>query len=161
MYASLNPPYRSDSSVDIVKLLLAKGANLNERDEDGATPLIRASHHRQLFGADVMTTLIKAGADVNASERDGTTALMRAATGLKGPSSEAVKVLLDNRANVNAQDAKGNTALILSLKQCQDFDAINELISHGADVTIKNKYGESAFGFASDEKIIKLMQTRK
>ena len=55
-----------------VKQLLAKGADINARDEDGGTPL----HGAAFFGqAEVAEMLIQEGADVNARNNNGVTPL--------------------------------------------------------------------------------------
>jgi ankyrin repeat protein len=58
---------------DVVKLLLAAGANANAMIDDGATSLFLASEGG--YG-DVVKLLLAAGANVNAALKDGTTPLM-------------------------------------------------------------------------------------
>jgi ankyrin repeat protein len=62
--------------VRAVKKLLAKGADVGEKDQDGATALMWAAYHGY---PEITKILIKAGADVNAKDQDGITALMGAA----------------------------------------------------------------------------------
>jgi ankyrin repeat protein len=56
-----------------VKALIRGGADVNVRDEDGATPLMHAA---LLAGPRVVRQLIDGGAVVNAANRFGATALM-------------------------------------------------------------------------------------
>jgi hypothetical protein len=54
-----------DGRVDVVRRLLDRGADVNERDEYLQTPLIVASRHGKLA---IARTLIKYGADVNSRD---------------------------------------------------------------------------------------------
>jgi hypothetical protein len=67
---------------NIVPLLLAAGAKLNEVDQDGHTPLVYAILQQSWVGAEdelaAMQALIDAGADVNLRDRQGITPLAHA-----------------------------------------------------------------------------------
>ncbi|MBR0257555.1 MAG: ankyrin repeat domain-containing protein, partial [Synergistaceae bacterium] len=55
-------------NTEAVKILLNAGANVNDRDNDGKTPLIHAAGR---WNADTVNVLIDAGADVNMKDNDG------------------------------------------------------------------------------------------
>jgi ankyrin repeat protein len=59
--------------LEVVNLLLDKGADLEAKDQYGATALIIASSE---FRVDVVKMLLDKGADVNTKDRNGWTALM-------------------------------------------------------------------------------------
>jgi len=61
--------------VDVVKVLLEKGADVNIVGDKGVTPLMLAS---QLGYEGIVEMLLKAGADVNIVSEGGVTALMAA-----------------------------------------------------------------------------------
>ena len=87
---------------EITELLIAKGADVNAKEEDGWTPL----HYAVYEGyKEIAELLIAKGADVNAKEEDGWTPLHDAAT------KEIAELLIDNGADVNAKDGTGSTAL--------------------------------------------------
>jgi len=60
---------------EIAELLIAAGADVNAKDNDGSTPLHNAAKHDE-----VVELLIAAGADVNAKNTLGWTPLDRAIT---------------------------------------------------------------------------------
>jgi len=66
---------RCDDLAEVARLIAA-GADVNARDNDGRTPLVRAAWYGH---PDIVAALLKAGADVDARNNDGKTALMWAA----------------------------------------------------------------------------------
>lgn len=69
---------------DVITTLLKAGAKVDDRDEDGMTPLMYAAWFNP--NPDVITTLLKAGADAKAKDYSGKTAFDYAGenTKLKG-----------------------------------------------------------------------------
>ena len=104
-----------DSTLAIVKLLLANGATVNEADEAGETPLMLAARAGSI---ETVQTLLKAGAAINAKDRQGQTALVYATREIYTTNrigSQIVKVLLAAGAKINEVDASGRSALIQAL----------------------------------------------
>jgi ankyrin repeat protein len=163
-------PILSDEldGVDLVKRLLAKGANPNARLTgkplkrhhdagstmnfgEGTTPLIRAARTNDVA---VMKALLDGGADPFITLPDRTSALMIAAGqgygGIRGdgirivvptPESaiEALTLLLDRGLDVDAFNNTGNTALHAAVGR---GDAVVKfLASRGATLDLKNKAG--------------------
>ena len=153
---------------DLVKRLLAKGANPNARLTgrplkrhhdagstlnfgEGTTPLIRAARTNDVA---VMKALLDSGADPFLTLPDRTTALMIAAGqgygGLRGegiriviPTAEgaieALTLLLDRGMDVDAFNNAGNTALHAAVGRGDDV--VKFLASRGASLNLKNKAG--------------------
>jgi hypothetical protein len=89
----------------VERLLLGAGANLNARDDEGATALMHASG----FGyEEAVRLLIEHGANLNLKDNKGRTALMHAAAGLY---VDAIPELLRSGADLYARDLDGKTAL--------------------------------------------------
>lgn len=67
----------SNGKIDINKLLIAVGADVNKRDSDGLTPLMIAAAKGNI---EIVRVLVEAGADVNFQTEDEETALGCAAS---------------------------------------------------------------------------------
>ena len=89
-------------NVEVAKLLISSGANVNARDTIGWTPLHFAEN------VEVAKLLISSGANVNARGIAGVTPLHFASI---GSNVEVVKLLVSSGANVNARDIAGSTPL--------------------------------------------------
>jgi ankyrin repeat protein len=143
-----------------VRALLAKKADVNAPQADGATAIQWAAYRNDLATADVLIAgganvkvanhdgatplrlasengsapmiekLLKAGADANERTPNGETPLMMAA---RNGSVAAVNVLLDHRADVSAKEnLRGTTALMWAAEQGH-AEAVKVLLQHGAD----------------------------
>ena len=125
-----------------VEELIDMGADVNQKEEDGKTALMRASYRGH---KEVVELLIRNGADINQKDNNGVTALMWAS--YKGR-KEVVDLLIQNGADVNQKDSDGWTALMKASRQ--GYKEVAEvLIQIGADVNQKNNDGETALMMAS------------
>lgn len=96
-----------------VKLLLLNGANPKVRDQNGLTPLMKAT----IFGIQdarlmqdklkIMVYLLESGAEINAQTPEGRTALMYAVGNAR---IEVVKFLVSRGASLDITDNQGNQA---------------------------------------------------
>jgi serine/threonine-protein phosphatase 6 regulatory ankyrin repeat subunit B len=89
---------------DVVKALIAAGANVNAKASDGGTALIAASSDHP----DLVSILIAAGANINAQDDHGVSALETAAMNGQPLAAQA---LLAAGADPNARDQVGTTPL--------------------------------------------------
>jgi len=94
------------SRVQLIELLIAKGATVNHRDDDGRTALMYAAENGDTQAVNV---LLRNGASVNLADNEGETALMKAAA--SSCTEETVRALLSAGADMNARDHKGRNAL--------------------------------------------------
>ncbi len=150
------------TSVEMVKRLVAKGADINMRmtkkvglgltslNTMGATPFFLAA---KTADAELIRLLASLGADPKIANADGSTALMAAAgLGTRSPGEdagtepeviEALQALLQLGADVNAVDNRGETAMHgAAYKNAPG--AVTFLAEHGAKVEVwnrKNKQG--------------------
>ena len=73
----LDPNWWKTATTDGVEDEIAKGANVNARDNLGLTPLMHAVGNSE--NPEITKLLIKNGADINAVDKNGASALMHAA----------------------------------------------------------------------------------
>ena len=99
------PLHRAVGHEDTVQMLLAYGADVNAKTDEGVTPLLYAALNGHLKVVDL---LIKHGADVNARGTRGNSALILAA---REGHFQVVKRLLEANATSGITDEIGKTAL--------------------------------------------------
>jgi ankyrin repeat protein len=145
------------SSLDLVKKLVAKGANVNARmtkranltntrlNEVGATPFMLAA---QTADAELMKALVALGADPLLKNADNSTPLMVAAglatrspgedAGTDSEVVEACQVALDLGNDINAVDNNGETAMHAAAYKNLP-KVVKFLASKGAKIEVWNK----------------------
>jgi uncharacterized protein len=182
-----NPPEtdRTLTATDIVKMLLAHGADPNQVFDKNppqiqtqgtvTVPAGATAFYRAVKAADltVMRMLLDKGAKAGLAIKNGGTPLMLAAGG--GPARtqeeevvdkagradpvEVVKMILDAGADINAVNDQENTAVHLAAQRGSD-KVVQYLVSRGAKLDLKNKQGKTPVEVApkrTAELIAKLM----
>jgi uncharacterized protein len=164
--------------LDVVKLLLQRGADVNIKDKQEYTALFHAleagydevelvllnqpnldPNARGLNGValisyawrdqkDAVRRLLDLGADVNAQDKDGDVALHGAAETGNG---EIIDMLLAKGANPNLKNKQGGTPLMWSAVFGNE-EAARRLLKHGADPSLKDNDGMTARDWAIKNK---------
>jgi ankyrin repeat protein len=173
-------------SIDAARTLLDGGANVNEKDKSGGTPLMRAALNGR---SEMVLFLLNRGGDAKATNNRGETALtyvgtrcispdaakalmasatnakeemhralLNAATGPHDPVSclSLVKFLVENGADLNYQSSYGNTALILA-SMWGHGEVVRFLLTKGANTSLKNKDGNTALDEAKNPEIRRIL----
>ena len=128
-------------SLEEIKELLKKGADVNVSDKYGDTALMVAAINGQL---EVVKCLVEGGADLEAKDGDGDTALLGAA--IKGK-LDVVKYLAECGAELDVKDKYGITALMRAVSW-EQLDVVKCLVELGADLEAKDEDGETALDTA-------------
>ncbi|XP_030411332.1 kinase D-interacting substrate of 220 kDa isoform X5 [Gopherus evgoodei] len=168
--------YVEEENVPALKALLEKCRDVDERNENGQTPLMLAAEQGNL---EIVQELLKKGANCNLEDADNWTALISAA---KEGYVDIVEALLNCNVNLEHRDMGGWTALMwASYKGCtkvaelllqkganpnvtgQQYsiypiiwaagrghsDIVHLLLQHGAKVNCSDKYGTTPLIWAA------------
>jgi len=134
--------------------LIAKGADPNAIDAQGATMLMSACHFPDIPTA---SFLLRHGAKVDEPRSPkGRTALMVACAYWCG--LDMVKLLIAHKADVNAAAMDGTTALMLAAKN-EKQDVVDYLLARGAKAAAKDSKGQTALDYSRSGKVEDYMVT--
>jgi ankyrin repeat protein len=167
---------KQDGASDLVRMLLAKGADPLVKDNDSGTTLMHAARTGDV---ETMRLLLDKGVDVNAAagpdfgklnfgtledrpgprvvEHSGFTALIGAA---ESRNAQAVKLLLEHGANPKAKIGPGFTALTIAAPACAP-DVLQLLVDKGADVNAREYRGATPLIFVAASDCTNAAQSAK
>ena len=137
--------------LEMAKMLIDKGANVNSKDKNGSTALMFAISYEAGRNTELIKLLLSKGADANVTNKEGSTALMVAIGSQTADSAEVVKLLLEKGADVNAKSTKGVTALMVASKE-KNLTALKLLLAKKPDLEASDTtYKLTALMFAVSE----------
>ena len=126
--------------LDVVKLMVQRGADIHVRDPKQRTILHCAIMHKK---HDIVKYILMLGCDVNDVDENGETPLH-----LIQGDMQCAKLLLENRANPNSQNMEGNTVYHKVMTHRENANIKMELIQllhkHHVDPNIRNNNGITA-----------------
>lgn len=136
----------ASGNLQLVHLLIERGADVNARKRDGSSALIYAVWHSS---PKMIRSLLDQGADPNARLVDGRSALVIAAEQDRLP---VLTLLLAKGARARTTDAQGETPLILAAVRCQQTEILDLLIRSGCGVNATDRLGNTALLMAAQHR---------
>jgi ankyrin repeat protein len=141
-----------DALVILLDQLLAHGSHLEQKDQEGETPLVRLIDlglggkffdiEDKSYVIELMKVFLKRGADGNARDKYGQTPLMRACRSWNAEDELISLLCRYSPDNINTTDNKGNTALHIA--GGNKIAHLQALLKYSQiDLTKKNHLGES------------------
>lgn len=146
-----------DADLEIIRMLLEAGADVNLADGEKRPPLFYALNNQS---PEAVRMLIETGADISwKTTTNGTTMLMHALR--KKNNIDTIKLLVEHGADINATtEGENNTVLMYAARYHPDPEVLHYLIQSGAKVSQKNSNGETAFLWAmqfNTEKVARIL----
>jgi ankyrin repeat protein len=128
-----------DNRPEIADLLIAGGANVNDRRTalDDWTPIFSAAGNGRV---EAMRVLLRRGADFGLRSRDGNMPIHKAA---QNGMSETIAVLIAAGADIDTPNADGNTPLAVAAWYGR-VNVAQFLLGAGADLHHRNRDGKTA-----------------
>lgn len=139
-------------NLEVAKMLLAAGANLNIQNDKGLTPLMLVMGTFEAAQQDqakesvrsIVRFVLQSGANAEATDNKGKTALFYAVEQNDIP---AIDLLLTAGADINHRNNAGETAIFTPAKD-GNIDMVKTLLQKGAFAKIKNKQGTTPAMYA-------------
>lgn len=137
---------------DIIDLLIKEGSSMSLVDKNNNTALLAAL--KVGIYPDVLEKLIELS-DVNVEDKQGKTPLMMSRD------IKSMRLIVPKTVDINTADFVGNTALIYAVKNTSNLEIIKYLVENGADITSKNKYGETPKSLSKSKEITLYLDTKQ
>jgi ankyrin repeat protein/L-ascorbate metabolism protein UlaG (beta-lactamase superfamily) len=129
-------------NVEIARLLLEAGADIEAGDVDNSTALGVAAIHAQ---GEMVAFLIEQGADVNRRDRKADCPLSFA---VYGRDESIIRQLLDAGADLYFRNPNGESLLHIACSRGVT-ELVTYLLDHGAELELKSRSGGTALGYAA------------
>lgn len=157
---------KSQSSTEMAKLLIEKGADVKSRDRSGIPMIHRAVCGRSfrrpadgnlnqlMYGRaideDLTRSLLESGADPSAQDIYTRTPLHLVVQFIhKDRQASFTKMVLDHGVNLDRKDQYGRTILHIAVKHQMSRAAIRALLENGADVNLRDAQERSPLQLAA------------
>ena len=115
---------------DVVKVLLSHGADVDQKNSDGWTVLMKASKKGD-SKLGIIELLLKHGAQVDLQNNDGESALMVAAQ--NGQAKLAAKLVREYGASADLKQKQTNRTALMEGSKSGSIDIVKLLLEHGTD----------------------------
>lgn len=129
---------------DLIELLLAQGANVQQRDEEGNSILDLAI--KQAVPLESLVMLVKKNKDINLRNSEGKTPLQIALQ--QGLGLEYIQLLINSGADLTVNDSHGNNALVYAVRYCQKREIVEYLLGRTSEVPMNIDLSEISQDFS-------------
>lgn len=140
-----------DENVDLVDMLLAHHADINQSDKDGKTPLYGACESKNV---ELVELLLENKADLKHCDKNGQTPLLAACL---SSDEKVVKLLLDHKVDIAHCDKDGQTPLYAACKS-DNVEVVKLLLQHNADVTQCDNDGQTVLYAACRSRNVEILK---
>ncbi|XP_043472538.1 putative ankyrin repeat protein RF_0381 [Leptopilina heterotoma] len=139
-----------NENVEIIKILLEKGAVVNATNKELNTPLHIAVSDKYNLSESVIQLLLENGADIKIYNENCRTPhdVCVNASIRRILSQHEIKMLLDSDGDIEEKDCWGYTALHRAVNS-KSYDLVEFLLSVGSDVNAETKFYETPLHLAS------------
>lgn len=144
-------PAAADSGLEVMRQLIAHGADVNYTNPEGWTALLAAAEapavHGRASPIERVKLLVDRGAKVNAQDKRGETPLIKVCRRLD---PTLVAYLLRQGANVDLQAKDGKTALMVAIHVSSDPGVVKALLAAHPNMSIQSHSGDTAMSLAKE-----------
>lgn len=138
-------------SIKTIRMLVARGANIAAKNRLGKNAFSAALYSDRYDLLPVLAELgLKVGADEGVSFRQA----------VNGRQRKAVQFFIDQGIDVNlrkrCQVFPENPTAVSVAARNNDFEMVKCLVSHGADITLKDQYGDRPYSYAVCNKNVEM-----
>lgn len=154
----------SRSQLELIKLLVEKGADVNKKDKDKMAPIMAAllGEGPEEGKLSVVKYLAEKGADLSVQYTAQGVVFTPLISAVNSGNLEMTKILLDKKADINAGEAKSGVTPLMFAVTHKDLPLAKFLLEKGADFTKKSKDGATALMVATyqkDAEMVKLLKS--
>lgn len=129
-----------EGNLELMRLFLSRGADLNRVNGNGESPLALAAWRGNKA---IVQWLLERGARLNPGGRQWTALHYAVFAG----HAEVADYLIEQGADINARSTNGSSPLMLAIYEGRE-DFARKLIEKGADRTVRNDWGDGALEWA-------------
>ena len=128
-------------NLDMIKILVENGADVNSKNKLGKTALFEAVFGYSESIPEIIEYLVDKGADVNVKDNSGNTLLTDAVE--HGMPYDVVKMLINYGIDVNEKNKQGYSALRIAVFWNAKPEVLRALIANGANINERDENGKT------------------
>lgn len=132
--------------IDLIKVLVAAGADLEARSIDRKPPMYYAVGEKYTLSLDIINLLLDYGCDINAIDYKGRNILHWA---VYCGQSKLIGYFIEKGLSINSRDFENRTPLHLATILGYD-SCVETLLRNGADLDLVDNHGNTSLDFAQD-----------